>query len=221
MRLCIILQERLATKIKIIKFGADMCYRLIIFIVFIFNYYSFANTLDSKNSSGVIESSTHSSTSNSQSNTQEKLQNIESNDIKLPDSITKDSKENKNDDFLKDYEISTWRYISVIAVMVLILVILYIIRLRQNKGEIISNITLEQAKILDSKNKVAIIKYDNKRYLIGLNPNGITLIDKIYENHNFSNSTNSQNKDSKNEQKVSNFETMLESNFQDSKENAK
>ncbi|RDU66973.1 hypothetical protein CQA53_01530 [Helicobacter didelphidarum] len=77
------------------------------------------------------------------------------------------------------YEISSWRYFVVIIVMFAVLAILYIVRIRQNKGQQISNIILEQAKILDSKNKVAVIRYGNTRYVIGLNPNGIALLDRI------------------------------------------
>ncbi|MWV61782.1 hypothetical protein DCO58_07710 [Helicobacter saguini] len=210
-----------------------MFYKILIFIVFTLNSFIFANSVDSKNSTQNIESKNIES---SKTDSSKNLQNIESNSLKTTDSITQDSinstnKDNK-DDFLKDYEISTWRYVSVIFVMVLILIILYVIRLRQNKGEIISNITLEQAKILDSKNKVAIIKYDNKKYLIGLNPNGITLIDKIYENHNFNSHVEqgetSKKQDSKknnelentesNPKKPTNFETMLESKLQNTQD---
>lgn len=77
------------------------------------------------------------------------------------------------------YEISSWRYFLVLGIMIAILIALYVIKLRQNKGTENSSIVLEQAKILDSKNKIALIKYGDKRYLIGLNPNGITLLDTL------------------------------------------
>ena len=80
---------------------------------------------------------------------------------------------------LEEYNISTWRYFSVIFLMLGILAVLYFIRIKQNRGYKVSNIIVEQAKILDSKNKIAIIKYNEKSYILGLNPNGITLIDKI------------------------------------------
>ena len=63
--------------------------------------------------------------------------------------------------------------------MIAILILLYVIKLRQNRGIETSSIVLEQAKILDSKNKIALIKYGGKRYLIGINPHGITLLDSI------------------------------------------
>ena len=78
-----------------------------------------------------------------------------------------------------EYEISSWRYFLVLGIMIAILVVLYIIKLRQNRGTESSNIILEQAKILDSKNKVALIRHGDKRYLIGLNPHGITLLDTL------------------------------------------
>ena len=78
-----------------------------------------------------------------------------------------------------EYEISSWRYFLVLGIMIAILVVLYIIKLRQNRSTESSNIILEQAKILDSKNKVALIRHGDKRYLIGLNPHGITLLDTL------------------------------------------
>lgn len=77
------------------------------------------------------------------------------------------------------YEISSWRYFLVLGIMIAILILLYVIKLRQNRGIETSSIVLEQAKILDSKNKIALIKYGGKRYLIGINPHGITLLDSI------------------------------------------
>ncbi len=77
------------------------------------------------------------------------------------------------------YEISSWRYFLVLGIMIVILIVLYIIKIRQHRGIETSNIVLEQAKILDSKNKVALIRYGDKRYLIGLNPHGITLLDTL------------------------------------------
>lgn len=82
-------------------------------------------------------------------------------------------------DFNEQYDISSWRYILVIVVMLGMLVMLYWIRLKQRRGQKLSNITLEQAKILDSKNKIVIIHYANMRYMLGLNPHGIALIDKM------------------------------------------
>lgn len=78
-----------------------------------------------------------------------------------------------------NYEISSWRYFLVLGIMIAILILLYVIKLRQNRGIETSSIVLEQAKILDSKNKIALIKYGGKRYLIGINPHGITLLDSI------------------------------------------
>ena len=78
-----------------------------------------------------------------------------------------------------NYEISSWRYFLVLGIMIAILILLYVIKLRQNRGIETSSIVLEQAKILDSKNKVALIRYGEKRYLIGINPHGITLLDSI------------------------------------------
>ena len=78
------------------------------------------------------------------------------------------------------YEISSWRYFLVLGIMIAILILLYVIKLRQNRGIETSSIVLEQAKILDSKNKIALIKYGGKRYLIGINPHGITLLDSIH-----------------------------------------
>lgn len=77
------------------------------------------------------------------------------------------------------YEISSWRYFLVLGIMIAILILLYVIKLRQNREIETSSIVLEQAKILDSKNKIALIKYGGKRYLIGINPHGITLLDSI------------------------------------------
>ncbi|TLD81212.1 flagellar biosynthetic protein FliO [Helicobacter trogontum] len=78
-----------------------------------------------------------------------------------------------------NYEVSSWRYFVVLGIMIIILILLYMIKLRQNRGMETSNIILEQAKILDSKNKVALIRYGDKRYLVGINPHGITLLDSI------------------------------------------
>lgn len=77
------------------------------------------------------------------------------------------------------YDISSWRYFVVLGIMIAILVLLYVIKLRQNRGIETSNIILEQTKILDSKNKIALIRYGEKRYLIGVNPQGITLLDSM------------------------------------------
>lgn len=96
------------------------------------------------------------------------------------------------------YEISSWRYFLVLGIMIAILIVLYVIKLRQNKGTENSSIVLEQAKILDSKNKIALIKYGDKRYLIGLNPNGITLLDTLQCDTQIEQaSTHSQYKDTK------------------------
>lgn len=90
-------------------------------------------------------------------------------------------KDSKTSNIIQDvnYEISPWRYFLVLGVMFAILIMLYVIRLRQHRGKESSNIVLEQARILDSKNKVALIRYGEKRYLIGVNPNGITLLDTL------------------------------------------
>lgn len=93
--------------------------------------------------------------------------------------LTKDS-DIKNLLEESNYEISSWRYFLVLGIMIAILILLYIIKLRQNRGIETSSIVLEQAKILDSKNKVALIRYGEKRYLIGINPHGITLLDSIH-----------------------------------------
>lgn len=92
--------------------------------------------------------------------------------------LAKDS-DNKNLLEESNYEISSWRYFLVLGIMIAILILLYVIKLRQNRGIETSSIVLEQAKILDSKNKIALIKYGGKRYLIGINPHGITLLDSI------------------------------------------
>ncbi|WP_304150169.1 FliO/MopB family protein, partial [Helicobacter bilis] len=92
--------------------------------------------------------------------------------------LTKDS-DIKNLLEESSYEISSWRYFLVLGIMVAILILLYVIKLRQNRGIETSSIVLEQAKILDSKNKIALIRYGEKRYLIGINPHGITLLDSI------------------------------------------
>ncbi len=92
--------------------------------------------------------------------------------------LTKDS-DIKNLLEESNYEISSWRYFLVLGIMIAILILLYVIKLRQNRGIETSSIVLEQAKILDSKNKVALIRYGEKRYLIGINPHGITLLDSI------------------------------------------
>ena len=92
--------------------------------------------------------------------------------------LTKDS-DIKNLLEESNYEISSWRYFLVLGIMIAILILLYVIKLRQNRGIETSSIVLEQAKILDSKNKVALIRYGEKRYLIGINPHGITLLDSV------------------------------------------
>lgn len=107
--------------------------------------------------------------------------------------------DSKTSNIMQDttYDISSWRYFLVLGIMIVILIVLYIIKLRQNIGTENSNIVLEQAKILDSKNKVALIRHGNKRYLIGLNPNGITLIDTLQCDAKSEQNANPQHKDTK------------------------
>ena len=97
--------------------------------------------------------------------------------------LAQDTKRNSyvasNQEFGTQYEINSWRYFAVIGIMFLILLMLYAIKLKQAKGKKISTITLEQAKILDSKNKIIVIQYNDIQYILGLNPSGITFIDKI------------------------------------------
>lgn len=76
-----------------------------------------------------------------------------------------------------DYEISSWRYFLVLGIMFAILVALYVVRLKQNMGTENSSVVIEQVKMLDSKNKIVLMRYGDKRYLIGLNPQCMTLLD--------------------------------------------
>ncbi len=104
---------------------------------------------------------------------------LQNKDIKL-DSVNKQMNAESNA-LLNDstYELSSWRYFLVLGIMFAILILLYFIRLRQNRGKEISNISIEQAKILDSKNKIIVISHGKTKYILGLNPNGITLIDRL------------------------------------------
>ena len=77
------------------------------------------------------------------------------------------------------YEISYYKYFLVVGVMFALLLVLYIIRLRQGRGTQVSSISIEQSRILDSKNRITVIVYENKKYVLGLNPHGITLIDSM------------------------------------------
>lgn len=88
---------------------------------------------------------------------------------------------NTNQSILSDnsYDVSPTKYISVIAFMIAIILILFLVRKKINKKKNISNLNYKQARIIDSKNKIIIIDYKDKSYILGVNPNGITLIDKI------------------------------------------
>lgn len=94
------------------------------------------------------------------------------------DTTKPDSSSIKDSNF-GGYEVSTWRYLALLAIMLALIIVLYLVRMRQNKGTRLSSISIEQAKILDSKNKIVVVSLSDTKYVLGLNPNGITLIDKL------------------------------------------
>ncbi|RDU73334.1 hypothetical protein CQA66_01305 [Helicobacter aurati] len=95
------------------------------------------------------------------------------------DNYTQNKQEPLQDSLTDNYEISSWRYFAVLAIMIILILVLYLIKLRQNKGIGTSNIAIKHVKIIDSKNKILVVHLDNMQYILGVNPHGITFIDKI------------------------------------------
>ncbi|PAF42412.1 flagellar biosynthetic protein FliO [Helicobacter sp. 11S02629-2] len=78
------------------------------------------------------------------------------------------------------YDFSYSKYFMILGVMIVLLIILYIVRLKINRKKGIDiSAELKLLKVLDSKSKIVSFKYKDKSYILGLNPNGITLIDTL------------------------------------------
>lgn len=83
---------------------------------------------------------------------------------------------------LDNYQIDTFKYIILMLIMAFVVIILYFVRKKLNKGNVYSDIKILQVKILDSRNKIIVISHKDKDYILGVNSNSITYIDSI--NHN-------------------------------------
>ncbi|WP_052089461.1 flagellar biosynthetic protein FliO [Helicobacter muridarum] len=110
--------------------------------------------------------------------------------------------------FMSDeYDIGSWRYLSILGIMIALIILLYVVKLRQNKGTQISNITIKQVKILDSKNKIIIVNIGDMDYILGLNPNGMILIDKLSKSDQCLDSDKNSQENS--EHDISSFDNLL------------
>ncbi|PAF48795.1 hypothetical protein BKH43_07630 [Helicobacter sp. 13S00401-1] len=78
------------------------------------------------------------------------------------------------------YDFSYSKYFMILGVMIVLLIILYVVRLKINRKKGIDiSAELKLLKAIDSKSKIVSFKYKDKSYILGLTPNNITLIDTL------------------------------------------